>query len=424
MLKISEIDEISKPFEVMKTGRWIYKGEPLEITSTILANIADNFNKVKPKAPTKMVIDYNHGSAGGDNPEAGKAAGWIHHLYVDNDILYAYPEWTETAKDYISKKEYRYASAEIDMDYHDKEKGNPVGATLLAVALTNRPFIEGQEAIALAEPTREELQKEAESRSKKYGIKVRDDGHLTIPSEYSDCKEGDFADPVNYMYPCNTDERAMAAYKYFSKEKNRNFYSAGEISKIEGRIKSHLPEDIAKNAFKGDEAMDDVKTVVELTEKINTQATLIEEQKVKISELEGQVTKLTEAKSQTDDQKIKLSALETEVKNLTETNIKINETLKLAEANEWINMQFSEHKLLPKEKETILKLYLTDNKLAKEFIEKRGVVVPIGVNGESIDEQKSDAEKAKMEIEKIRKYAEDNKITFPEARVKLLKEEK
>lgn len=400
MIKMSDIQEVSKPFEVIRVGKWIYKGEPLEITPALLENIVSNFNRVRPKSPTKMVIDYNHGSSMADNPEAGKAAGWIDHLEVKDGVLYAYPEWTDAAKNYISKKEYRYASAEIDMDYHDKETGQPVGATLLAVALTNRPFIEGQEAITLAEPTREELRKAAEARSKKYGIKVREDGNLTIPSEYSDCKEEDFADPVNYMYPCNTEERAMAAYKYFSKKKNRSFYSAEEISIIERRIKSHLPKDIAKNAFKGDEMDEEIKTVVELTEKVNAQTKIIEEQKVKLSEFENQI------------------------KTLTEANAKLNETLKLAEANEWVNTQFNEHKLFPKEKEMMLKLYLTDSELAKEFVEKRGVVVPIGVKGESVDEAKSDAEKTKIEIERIRKYAEDNKITFPEARVRLLKEEK
>ena len=51
----------------------------------------------------------------------------------------------------IKANEYRYISPEWHMHYKDKESGKDIGPTLLSMALTNRPFIEGMQPIMLSE---------------------------------------------------------------------------------------------------------------------------------------------------------------------------------------------------------------------------------------------------------------------------------
>lgn|GEM_PF-2233121 len=71
------------------------------------------------------------------------------------------------------------------------------------------------------------LEQQRKKRSEKYGIEIREDGHLTPPSKYFNMgakTEDDYADPVNWRYPIHDKEHALAALRYFAKEKNRNEY--------------------------------------------------------------------------------------------------------------------------------------------------------------------------------------------------------
>jgi len=391
-------EEFGKPVELIRVGTWDWYGEGLEITKEMLENMVSNFkNGLHPEPPTKLVIDYNHGSME-TNPELSLAAGWVEDLFVENESLYAVPKWTDRAKEYIQNDEFGYVSVEFSEDYPSKRNGESLGATLLAFAITNRPYIEGQEKIALSDSVKEDLQKKAKARSKKYHIHVREDGHLTIPKEYEDCPEGDFADPVNYMYPCVPKDRAIAAYKYFSKEKNRSFYNKSEQTAIENRIKKHLPEEMKKTAFKGGSMDDKIKEVVELTEKVNSQAKTLAEQNDKIAKKDAEIATLKAEKE------------------------KLEKNLKLTEANEWSEKMFVDHKILPKEKDVLTKMYLDNKELAEEFINARGVIVPMGTSGE--DTKEDDAENMLDDIKAIRKFAKDNNISFAKARIKMAKEEK
>ena len=75
------------------------------------------------------------------------------------------------------------------------------------------------------------------ARSHKYGIAIREDGHITKPSEYSDVPDEKFADPVNYAYPMETPEHAHAALAYWSKKLDHEKYSAKDRAVIERRMK-------------------------------------------------------------------------------------------------------------------------------------------------------------------------------------------
>lgn len=111
----------------------------ITFSSDFIAKICENFGKRR----TDMVVDYNHGSLAENGPETSKAAGWVKAL-VDKGAsgLWATVEWTAEAAGYIKEKQYRYISPEFSTDYFDKLTGDYVGPALLAVALTNRPFLD------------------------------------------------------------------------------------------------------------------------------------------------------------------------------------------------------------------------------------------------------------------------------------------
>ena len=68
--------------------------------------------------------------------------------------------------------------------------------------------------------SREKLIRERELRSKRWGIRVRPDGHLTKPKEWEHLSDNQFADPVNYMYPVHDATHCRAALVYFIRFKN------------------------------------------------------------------------------------------------------------------------------------------------------------------------------------------------------------
>jgi len=85
------------------------------------------------------------------------------------------------------------------------------------------------------EDERERLHKEQQERAEKYGIKPKQGGNLTKPSEYEKIPEDQFADPVNWKYPVDADH-VDGALKYFNQPDNRGEYSPEEQAKIMEKI--------------------------------------------------------------------------------------------------------------------------------------------------------------------------------------------
>ena len=135
--------------QVLRAGHFVHPayGE-FDVTPDDLASMVANFQSgVRPKAPTRLVVDYDHGEL------TGRAAGWVTDLEVraGGTELWAQVEWTDEAAELIRRKEYQFTSAEFTSQYVDKETGESRGATLLAFAITNRPFVEGMQPLALSE---------------------------------------------------------------------------------------------------------------------------------------------------------------------------------------------------------------------------------------------------------------------------------
>lgn len=91
-------------------------------------------------------IDYHHQSIyAAKTGNTAPASGWIVGLERGADGLYANIKWTDRAKEFISKKEYRYTSP----TFYRTETGRV--ASLYNLALTNKPATLDSPALVAAE---------------------------------------------------------------------------------------------------------------------------------------------------------------------------------------------------------------------------------------------------------------------------------
>lgn len=144
--------ELKIPF--FRLGRWKHpKYGVVEGTQQMFDQMKANFKRqVLGRQPfVRIGHDTDGKGTFGDAP----AEAWIKDVVQESDYLYAIADTTndEVAKA-VREKRYRFASAEYDPNYADKETGLNVGALLSAVALTNEPFLTRlPEAVVLADET-------------------------------------------------------------------------------------------------------------------------------------------------------------------------------------------------------------------------------------------------------------------------------
>jgi phage I-like protein len=103
--------------------------EPFTVDEASLACMATEFRS----RGVDMVIDYEHQSLQG---ERAPAAGWIKGLEARGDGLWARVDWTQQAREYLKRREYRYFSPVLRLD---PETRKPIA--LMHVGLTNVPAI-------------------------------------------------------------------------------------------------------------------------------------------------------------------------------------------------------------------------------------------------------------------------------------------
>lgn len=112
---------------------------------------ADDFacvQRVAAGKSTPVSVDYEHASIrpnGGPTP----AAGFVQATEVRPDGLWAQVEFTKRAADMIRAGEYRFCSGVFDFSSVDPVSGEPIPCVLDSIALTNRPFLDGQQPISL-----------------------------------------------------------------------------------------------------------------------------------------------------------------------------------------------------------------------------------------------------------------------------------
>lgn len=142
-------DTSPKEFQVLKVGTFMHpRYGKVDITTRDLAELKKNFDaRVRG---IDIQANYEHGES---VAHGTKAAGWIQALSLRNEgkELWAKAEWTPAARSALDAKEWKYSSAEIDIDWKHPESGAVFRRVLKGVALTNVPFIKGMEAIAANE---------------------------------------------------------------------------------------------------------------------------------------------------------------------------------------------------------------------------------------------------------------------------------
>ena len=129
--------------QVLREGRWKHPMYGLVDVSQ------DTFNQLKEHHDSNVrgidiAIDTEH-------KEDKGAVGWVKKLEARPTGLWAFVEWTTKGLGLIQDKVYRYVSAEFSPKYEDPETGGSTPNVLVAVTLTNRPFIKRMAPILLSE---------------------------------------------------------------------------------------------------------------------------------------------------------------------------------------------------------------------------------------------------------------------------------
>ena len=224
---LKEITDVPTEFQLLPYGRIDIEGEPpAYVDEESIASVIAHFRR----RGNDMVIDYEHQTL---KDVQAPAAGWIKRL-VDRGKggLWAVVEWTERAKQYLKDKEYRYFSPVFWVT--SVKEGRKV-ARIESVALTNLPKINQLRPI-VAKLSREEARVAQERRSRKYGIGIKEGGHVTKPSEWEDVPDDQWLDPVNYRYPCPDAEQTRAAASYWGQKDNQRQYTPEERAIINARL--------------------------------------------------------------------------------------------------------------------------------------------------------------------------------------------
>lgn len=128
---LKSIEGAPETFQLLPYGRIDIEGEdPAYLDEESSASVMSIFER----RGNDMVIDYEHQTL---KDVQAPAAGWI-KSFIDKgkEGLWAVVDWTERAKEYIAKKEYRYFSPVFWVDRQTRKV-----VKIVNVALTNDPKV-------------------------------------------------------------------------------------------------------------------------------------------------------------------------------------------------------------------------------------------------------------------------------------------
>ena len=112
----------------------------VNITRKMLLSMVENFNK--KVYGQDIMIDVSHMPSNG-------SAGTITKLFVERNKLRAEIEWTQYGIEAVTKRGFKYFSAEYHENYEDQETGKEYGPTLLGAGLTTRPRVKNLDPVSL-----------------------------------------------------------------------------------------------------------------------------------------------------------------------------------------------------------------------------------------------------------------------------------
>ena len=108
------------------------------ITRQMLSEMISNFTSNVYGQDIAIDVDHKPGNG---------AAGYVRQLQLDGSKLRALVEWTEYGIEAITKKGFKYLSAEFCENFTDNEFQKQHGPVLLAAGLTVRPVIKGLDVV-------------------------------------------------------------------------------------------------------------------------------------------------------------------------------------------------------------------------------------------------------------------------------------
>lgn len=354
------------------------------ITDVMLKEMHDNFIEGRhPVPPTQLCIDYEHLSSPDvplTSPVQGKAAGWVKAVALreDNQELWAEIEWTDPAADAIRAKEFQYFSPEFAFDYttHDASK---IGCTLLAGAITNRPFIQGMEAVQLrAGGTADVLAAELSFDQRRVFVeRALTDHYRALNAGNANCHDW-------YVYVCDIYDDAVV----FSVAGGRKFRctydldGAGTVvlGEFEEVVISYEP---LSSGAEGDVMSKDPKATIKLTDRdgkaIEVAADVLESTDL-VKDLRAQLSQRV-PKADHEALQTQVVTLTGRVDALTQTNEATTKLLAERDAAKAVEDLIADGKASAGQKESLTELYLSNRDLFTKVTAGMPKVVETGERG-------------------------------------------
>lgn len=430
--------------DTIKLEQWIQILEVMSRThpryGKVEVTLEDLEQMVKNFSGRELVIDYRHGSAketGG--ADGGKAAGWIKGLKVDRGKLLALPSWTEQARKYIAAGEYRYTSAEFEKDGTSPDTGKRQGATLHAVAITNRPFMDGPPIMLSADVDEADLSLLAlEAKKTDDGEEYPREAYLYVPDPEapSSWKLRIWESPSKKVTRAQLG-RAAAAFSPGGYRGQKVQLPADEKEAVKKKLVALYrkdgveDEEIPKYLFEEVVALEEMQALMKklglTVEEDMTMAAMVDAIAAHVAVLkekaEGGETQMEAIKlgdGRVFDGKA-VVALEAKVKAAEDANAKTQGELVKLQAERKVEGLILEKKVLPKERDMVIRLAMDqDPKLLEQFLETRKdgsfarLFEEAGGAGRGAPEDKKT--KAQELDEKVKaKMTANTKLTYGEA---------
>lgn len=135
--------------EIIRVGDWSNSYKNFSLFREDIEKMVENFNDNVMRLDKGWIqFNFDH------QFYEGLGAGWIKQLRLDGDVLLGLTEFTPRATKAIKDGEYRFVSAELDLNYIDDELIIAHGPTLTGAGLTNNPFVRAMKAVALSDQKR------------------------------------------------------------------------------------------------------------------------------------------------------------------------------------------------------------------------------------------------------------------------------
>lgn len=140
-IKLQEQDNSTvSDIEVLRTGT--IHDRDWKITKDMLSDYVNNYKNNVYGTEVPVNCEHRRGS---------EAAGWVQDLFIDGNKLMCRVEWTEMGVEKITKKLFKFVSAELAYEYPHHKTGDLVKNVFIGLALTNTPALKRQKALELSE---------------------------------------------------------------------------------------------------------------------------------------------------------------------------------------------------------------------------------------------------------------------------------